>query len=174
MKISSKNEYTNQKYSNELRIHKISLEVQKKKRKYTWKGLSLQWNTHPRASKCSRRGFDIKDLNDEWSFTFVKPPNASKAAARPVALSPFTCKMVIFCRQLMLDNDKSPTSVMEQYDKLIWKTEKHRLGTISNVITRWRKTDIHMWQVPDEGFGRDKQVEAFQNHWYHSISWCQA
>lgn len=78
----------------------------------------------PRASKCLTSWWGNSNLNDAWSFTFVNPPHASKAAASPLGVKPFKCKIVMFCRQLMLASDNSPTSVTELWDKLICKEKE--------------------------------------------------
>lgn len=91
------------------------------KERDTWSTLSLHWNMQPRASKCSKIGWGSNNLKADWSFTLVIPLQASKAAASPFGVKPFKCKIVMFCRQLMLTRDKSPTSVTELYDKFIYK-----------------------------------------------------
>lgn len=75
------------------------------------------------------------DLKDAWSFTFVSPPQANKAAASPLAVKPFKCKMVKLCRQLMLARDKSPTSVTELYDKFIYMERKKPLVLDINIFS---------------------------------------
>lgn len=134
----------------------------------TWNTLFLHWNTQPRACKWSIRGCGSNCLKAAWSFTFVIPPHANKAAASPFRLKPFKCKIVMFCRQLMLARDKSPTSVTEVYDKLICKKSVNH--------NKWYQLPFYdMWKslknkeessgsLPVWGFERSEQVGAFQHH----------
>ena len=89
--------------------------------KDTWYGLLLHWNIHPRASVYSKICWGIKDFNDEWSFIFLKPLHAHRTFFKPFGVGTLKCKIVMFCRQLMLASAKSPLSITEQYDKFIWK-----------------------------------------------------
>lgn len=86
---------------------------------HTWSTFSLHWKTHPRASRCSKRGFGNNDLKEAWSFTFVSAPHANRAAANPLGVNLFKCNIFMLCKQLILASDNSPTSVTELYDKFI-------------------------------------------------------
>lgn len=69
-------------------------------------------------------------LKEVWSFTFVKPPQASSAAASPFGVNPAKCRMVMFRRRLMLERHKSPTSVIEQYDKFTCEMKNANLELV--------------------------------------------
>lgn len=51
----------------------------------------------------------------------MSPLNAKRAATTPFGVNPVTCKIVIFCRRLMLASATSPASVTGQYGKFICK-----------------------------------------------------
>jgi hypothetical protein len=59
------------------------------------------------------------DLNAALSFTFRKPPQTIRAAIKPLGVMLDKCIMVMFCRPQMLERERSPISVTEQYDKFI-------------------------------------------------------
>lgn len=67
------------------------------------------------------------DLKDVFSFTLVKFWQTKRTAARPFAVKPSKLKMDIYRKQLMLANAMSPTSVTEQYDNFICKSNKSML-----------------------------------------------
>lgn len=102
-----------------------------------------------------------EDLNDKCSFTFLRPPQTSRAAVRPSGVKPAKCKMVMFLKQLMLARDNSPTSVTEQYDKFICnQTRKIFSGTVN--------TELIFRSIENKGSCL-LQVVRELGEWKHSI-----
>jgi len=81
------------------------------------------------------------DLNAELSFTFVKPPQTIRAAINPLGEMPAKCTMVMSCKPHMLDRERSPISVTEQYDKFICN-ETHMFISATEVKHTWYYQDL--------------------------------
>ena len=53
-----------------------------------------------------------------------------RAAIKPFGVIPAKCTMVMLCSPHMLERDRSPMSVTEQYDRFIC----HDVGDVNNTI----------------------------------------